>query len=76
MPTRSSVGEWNTSSALRSIGEALVQLLLGHVVEEFALDAERPSGQRHFDFALFADVVDVLLEQADDVRRDRKARRW
>ena len=45
-----------------------MQLLLGHVVEEFALDAERPPGQRHFDLALFLDCVDVLLEQADDMR--------
>ena len=52
MPTRSSVGEWNTSSALRSVGEALVELLLGHVGEEFALDRERPPGQLHFELAL------------------------
>ena len=44
MPTRSSVGEWNTSSALRKRGEAVVELLLGHVVEEFALDGNgRPA---------------------------------
>ena len=37
---------------------------------------EGPAGQRHFDLALFADRVDVLLEQAGDMARDRKARRW
>ncbi len=49
-------------------GEAFVEFLLGHVVEEFTPDAERPPGQRHFHFALLLDLVDVLLEQADDMR--------
>ena len=52
---------------LAQIGEAGVQLLLGHVVEEFAFDAERPPGQRHLDLAVRADLVDLLLEQAGDV---------
>ena len=33
--------------------------LFGNVIEEFALDPERASGQRHFDLALFADLVDL-----------------
>ena len=48
-------------------GEAFVELLLRHVVKEFALDGERPPGQLHFDLALFLDRVDVLLEQAGDM---------
>ena len=62
MPTVASVGEWKISSALRKMRDAIHQHLLGHVVEEFAPDLERPAGERHFHLALFADGVDLLLE--------------
>ena len=55
MPTRSSVGEWKIKQRLAQAGEALREPLLGDVVEEFALDAERPPGELHLDLALFAD---------------------
>ncbi len=45
-----------------------LELLLGDVIEEFALDAERPPGERHLDLALRLDLIDLLLEQTDDMR--------
>ncbi len=44
------------------IRETFVQLLLGHVVEEFALDAERPAGELHFNLALLFDFADLIFE--------------
>ena len=67
MPTVSSVGECMISSALCSVAICAIRLLLGDVVEEFALDAERPAGERDLDLALLADVLDVVLEQMRDV---------
>ncbi len=53
---------------MRKRGEAFVELLLRHVVEEFALDRERPPGELHLELAFLLDRIDVLLEQAGDVR--------
>jgi hypothetical protein len=44
-----------------------LQLPLGDVIEEFALDAERPPCECDLDLALFTNIVDVLLKQAGDV---------
>ena len=63
MPTVSSVGECMISSALCSFATCVHQAVLGDVVEEFALDVERPAGERHLDLALLADVLDAILEQ-------------
>ena len=63
MPTVSSVGEWKISSALRSLRDALGELLLGDVGQEFAADAERPAGERHLDLAVLADRIELILEQ-------------
>ena len=54
---------------LAQSGHALRDALFRNVVEEFALDPERPPGERHLDFSLFAYLVDLLLEQAGHVRR-------
>ena len=43
------------------------QLLLGDIIEEFALDAERPAGERNLDLAMLADAIDVVLEKVRDV---------
>ena len=43
------------------------QVVLGDVVEEFALDVERTAGERDFHLALLADVLDAILEQAGDM---------
>ena len=43
------------------------QPVLGDVVEKFALDVERPAGERDFDLAVLADVLDAILEQAGDM---------
>src|SRR4029077_3958458 len=50
------------------IGEAILDALLRDVIKEFALDTEWAPGELHFDLALLADLVDVVLEQTDDVR--------
>ena len=67
MPTWASVGEWKISSALRKEASAFLQPLLGDVVEEFALDAERPADELNLDLALRADRLHLVLEQTDDV---------
>jgi hypothetical protein len=67
-------GRVKDQQRLAQIGETVLQLSLGHVVEDFALDAERPARERHLDFALRADHVDVLLEQAGDVGRIARSR--
>ena len=54
---------------LAQIGHTLGDPLFGNIIKEFALDPERAPGQRHLDLALFADLVDLILEQAGDVRR-------
>ncbi len=40
---------------------------MSDVVEEFAADVERPAGERNFDLAVLADVLDAILEQTGDV---------
>ena len=50
-------------------GEAFVELFLGNVIEEFALDGERPPGELHLHLALFLNRINMLLEQAGDMRR-------
>ena len=45
------------------------QIVFGDVVEEFAFDVKRPTGQRDFDLAMLADVLDTIGEQAGDMRR-------
>ena len=52
------------------------QIVLGDIVEEFALDMERPPGELHLHLALLADILDAVLEKMRDMRRDRRARRW
>ena len=59
MPTVSSVGECMISSALCSFGDVRHQAVLGDVVEEFALDVERPAGELDLDLAVLADVLDA-----------------
>src|SRR5262249_34214158 len=54
---------------LAQVCEAIVDTLLCDVIEEFALDAEWPTGKSDFNLPMLADLVDVLLEQAGDVRR-------
>ena len=54
---------------LAQIGEALMQLLFRHVVEEFLADAERAARERDLDLAFRMDVGDMLPEQAGDMRR-------
>jgi len=44
------------------------QAVLGDVVEEFAGDREGSPGQRDFHLAVLLDVLDVLLEEAGDMR--------
>ena len=44
---------------LAQLGDAFGQLLLGHVVEEFAADAERPAGERDLDLAVLADGIEL-----------------
>ena len=61
---------------LVQFGDMRHQAVLGDVVEEFALDLERPSGELNLDLALGADVLDAILEQMRDMARDRRARRW
>ena len=53
---------------LVQFGHLRRQVVLGDVVEEFALDVERAAGQRDFDLALLADVLDAILEQMRDMR--------
>ena len=48
---------------LVQVGDLRHQLVLGDVVEEFALDVERPAGERDLDLAMLADVLDAILEQ-------------
>ena len=43
------------------------QIMLGDVVKEFALDVERPAGERDFHFAVLADVLDAIAEKMGDV---------
>ena len=76
IPTVSSVGECMISSALCSFGDMRHQIVLGDVVEEFALDVERPAGELNLDLALRADVLDAIPEQMRDMARDRTAPRW
>ena len=52
---------------LVQFGDMRHQAMLGDVVEEFALDVKRPSGELHFDLALRADVLDPILEQMRDM---------
>src|ERR1043165_1410843 len=44
------------------IFQMLAELPFGDVVEELALDAEGPPGDRNFDFTLRTDTGDMLLE--------------
>ena len=44
------------------------QIVLGDVVEEFALDVERPAGELDLDLALRADVLDAIPKQMRDMR--------
>ncbi len=50
-----------------SVPDLVGQRLLGDIVEEFALDLERPTGERHLDLALAPDVLDAILEQMRDM---------
>ena len=43
------------------------QAMLGDIVEEFALDVERPARELDLDLAVLADVLDAILEQVGDV---------
>ena len=43
--------------------------LLGDIIEKFTLDAERSPRERDLDFALIADLVDMLLEQSCHMSR-------
>jgi hypothetical protein len=43
------------------------QAVFGDVVEDFALDAERPSGELHLHLAMLADVLDAIPEQMGDM---------
>ena len=43
------------------------QAVFGDVVEEFALDVERPAGELNLDLAVLADVLDAILEQMGDM---------
>ena len=54
MPTRSSVGEWNTSSALRKVARQSSSFFSATSSRNSRLMRERPPGQRHFDLALLA----------------------
>src|ERR1700732_796356 len=45
------------------------QIVFGDVVEKLAFDVKRPTGQRDFDLAVFANVLDTIGEQAGDMRR-------
>ena len=53
---------------LVQLGDMRHQIMLGDVVEEFALDMERPPGELHLDLALGADVLDPILEEMRDMR--------
>ncbi len=45
--------------------------MLGDVVDELPRDLEGSAGERDLDLAMLADVLDLVLEQADDMRRRR-----
>src|SRR5215471_19204210 len=51
------------------VGKAIVDALRCDVIEKFAFDAERPTGELHFNLALFTNLIDVLLEKPNDMRR-------
>ncbi len=44
------------------------QALLGDIIDELALDAERPAGERNLHLALLPDVLDTILEKVSDMR--------
>ena len=44
------------------------QAMLGDIVEEFALYAERPSRERNLHVAVFPNVLDAVLEEVGDMR--------
>ena len=52
---------------LAQLRDALGELLLGDVSQEFPADAERPPGERHLDLAVLADGVDLVPEQMRDM---------
>lgn len=62
-------GRMKHQQRLAKIGETILDILLGNVIEEFTLDAKWPTGQRHLDLALSADFIDVFLEQVGHVCR-------
>ena len=43
------------------------QVVLGDVVEKFALDVKWTAGERDFDLSLLADVLDAIRKQAGDM---------
>src|SRR5689334_12631249 len=50
------------------LGNMRHQIVLGDVVEEFALDLERPPGELDLDLAVATDVRDAILEKMRDMR--------
>ena len=52
---------------LVQLGDVRHQAVFGDVVEEFALDVERPAGELHFHLAMLADVLDAIPEQMRDM---------
>ena len=61
---------------LVQFGDMLHQAMLGDVVEEFALDAERPAGERDLDLAVLADVLDAVVEKIGDMGGIGGAPQW
>ena len=57
---------------LMQVGDVRHQAVFGDVVEEFAADLEWPARERDFDFAMPADVLDAILEQARHMGRIRR----
>src|SRR3954453_8372529 len=50
-------------------GDALLEVLLGDVLQEALTDLKRPTGQRNLDLAKLADRGKLVLEQTRDVGR-------
>jgi len=52
---------------LVQLGDVRHQIVLGDVVEKFALDVERPARERDLDLTLRADILDAVLEKMRDM---------
>src|SRR5215470_7980680 len=62
-------GRMEYQKCLVQIGDTVVNALLGDIMKKLTLDTERSPGELYFDLALLADLVDVLLEKTNDMRR-------